>query len=116
MGTSRESSPSVGIEPNRGDSSQTTRHWQSSVGLTSVLYMPENSVTELAERLKSEHSIRGQTRYGTSRLDPHASVLFELARNGCKAAHLQRYLREKRVKVVLSTVYRWAEKNGLRIT
>ncbi|EID5629741.1 hypothetical protein ABV825_005128, partial [Escherichia coli] len=50
--------------------------------------------------------------YRKSRLDRYTGELLQLYRAGASAAELQRWLREKRIRVVLSTVTRWLAKNG----
>ena len=46
-----------------------------------------------------------------SRLDRHAGELLALHRAGASTAELQRWLRERRIKVVHSTVARWLAKH-----
>ncbi len=51
-----------------------------------------------------------QVRYRPSRLDRYTGELLSLYQAGASAAELQRWLRARRIKVVLSTVTRWLEK------
>ena len=53
-----------------------------------------------------------QVRYRPSRLDRYTGELLSLYQAGASAAELQRWLRARRIKVVLSTVTRWLEKNA----
>lgn len=66
---------------------------------------------ELAALREQTRRIRKQ-RYRKSRLDRYAGELVQLHRKGASAAELQRWLREKRIRVVLSTVTRWLKNNG----
>lgn len=66
---------------------------------------------ELAALREQTRTIR-KSRYRKSRLDRHTGELLQLHREGASAAELQRWLREKRIRVVLSTVTRWLAKNG----
>ncbi|KAA1174609.1 hypothetical protein [Photorhabdus heterorhabditis] len=66
---------------------------------------------ELAVLREQTRMIRKQ-RYRKSRLDRYTGELLQLHREGASAAELQRWLREKRIRVVLSTVTRWLAHNG----
>uniref|UniRef100_UPI001D0E46A9 hypothetical protein n=1 Tax=Klebsiella pneumoniae TaxID=573 RepID=UPI001D0E46A9 len=66
---------------------------------------------EWAPRGAQTRRIR-QVRYRPSRLDRYTGELLSLYQAGASAAELQRWLRARRIKVVLSTVTRWLEKNG----
>ncbi|ELQ9312400.1 hypothetical protein R3D73_005457 [Serratia marcescens] len=66
---------------------------------------------ELAALREQTRRIR-KPRYRKSRLDRYAGELVQLHREGASAAELQRWLREKRIRVVLSTITRWLAKNG----
>ena len=77
--------------------------------------MTEDHFAATAERLKATQKSARKTRYYSSRLDPHRTELFALASHGCTIAQLHRRLRELRVKVAPSTVYRWAAKNKLKL-
>ena len=58
-------------------------------------------------------ALQAQTRrIRPSRLDRYTGELLSLYQAGASAAELQRWLRARRIKVVLSTVTRWLEKNG----
>ncbi|ECJ7923801.1 hypothetical protein HCV13_004749 [Salmonella enterica] len=72
---------------------------------------PFDACRELATLREQTRTIR-KTRYRKSRLDRHSGELLQLHREGASAAELQRWLREKRIRVVLSTVTRWLAKNG----
>ena len=65
-------------------------------------------------RLLNEQSqvIRKRTyRQRKSRLDKYKGELITLLKLGATCAQLQRWLRKKRIKVALSTVTRWVDKN-----
>ena len=62
--------------------------------------------------LKQQTSMIRKTRYSRSRLDRYKGELLGLHRAGASCAELQRYLRQKRIKVVHSTVARWLLKHG----
>ena len=47
-----------------------------------------------------------------SRLDRYKGEILELHRAGVIPAEIRRWLRGKRIKVVLTTVTRWLQKNG----
>lgn len=68
----------------------------------------QREMTKLREQTQT---IR-KKRYRKSRLDRHTGELLQLHRAGASAAELQRWLREKRIRVVLSTVTRWLSRNG----
>lgn len=53
-----------------------------------------------------------QYRRRQSRLDAYTSELLALHAAGANVAELQRWLRERRIKVVHSTVARWLARNG----
>lgn len=53
-----------------------------------------------------------QYRRRQSRLDVYTSELLALHAAGASVAELQRWLRERRIKVVHSTVARWLARNG----
>ncbi|CCW32015.1 hypothetical protein ABLA30_14080 [Xenorhabdus nematophila] len=62
--------------------------------------------------LREQTRIIRKKRYRKSRLDRHAGELLQLHQEGASAAELQRWLRAKRIRVVLSTVTRWLGRNG----
>ncbi|WP_323107207.1 hypothetical protein [Klebsiella quasipneumoniae] len=64
------------------------------------------------ERSQAQTRRIRQVRYRPSRLDRYTGELLSLYQAGASAAELQRWLRARRIKVVLSTVTRWLEKNG----
>ncbi|MCP5915771.1 hypothetical protein NL317_27525, partial [Klebsiella pneumoniae] len=70
-----------------------------------------DTAAELAALQAQTRRIR-QVRYRPSRLDRYTGELLSLYQAGASAAELQRWLRARRIKVVLSTVTRWLEKNG----
>ncbi|MCP6001090.1 hypothetical protein NL386_25935 [Klebsiella pneumoniae] len=73
--------------------------------------MEFDTAAELAALQAQTRRIR-QVRYRPSRLDRYTGELLSLHQAGASAAELQRWLRARRIKVVLSTVTRWLEKNG----
>uniref|UniRef100_UPI003EB71405 hypothetical protein n=3 Tax=Enterobacterales TaxID=91347 RepID=UPI003EB71405 len=73
--------------------------------------MEFDTAAELAALQAQTRRIR-QVRYRPSRLDRYTGELLSLYQAGASAAELQRWLRARRIKVVLSTVTRWLEKNG----
>ena len=72
--------------------------------------MSFDPLTELAALRQQTATIRNR-RYAPSRLDRHAGELLALHRAGASTAELQRWLRERRIKVVHSTVARWLAKH-----
>ncbi len=72
--------------------------------------MEFDTAAELAALQAQTRRIR-QVRYRPSRLDRYTGELLSLYQAGASAAELQRWLRPG-IKVVLSTVTRWLEKNG----
>lgn len=76
--------------------------------------MEFDTAAELAALQAQTRRIRRirQVRYRPSRLDRYTGELLSLYQAGASAAELQRWLRARRIKVVLSTVTRWLEKNG----
>lgn len=74
--------------------------------------MPPFDVCRELERLREQTKTIRKKRYRKSRLDRHTGELLQLYREGASAAELQRWLREKRIRVVLTTVTRWLTKNG----
>lgn len=67
-------------------------------------------LTELATLRQQTATIRKRN-FVRSRLDRHAGELLALHRAGASTAELQRWLRERRIKVVHSTVARWLAKH-----
>jgi len=66
--------------------------------------------TEKAKQLTK--AIR-KPRFYRSRLDDHSDALIALHRAGNTTAQIHRFLvKEKKVNVAWSTVYRWVKKNG----
>ena len=67
-------------------------------------------LTELATLRQQTATIRKRN-FVRSRFDRHAGELLALHRAGASTAELQRWLRERRIKVVHSTVARWLAKH-----
>ena len=67
-----------------------------------------------AARLAAQSRERRRRSYRRrrSRLDPHTLELLALRDAGATVTELQRWLRDRRVKVSHSTVGRWLEKHG----
>ena len=84
-------------------------HWRSYNSTPEFLW--NLTAAELAALQAQTRRIR-QVRYRPSRLDRYTGELLSLYQAGARAAELQRWLRARRIKVVLSTVTRWLEKNG----
>ncbi|CDL80430.1 hypothetical protein [Xenorhabdus cabanillasii] len=74
--------------------------------------MPQFDAGKELAALREQTRIIRKRRYRKSRLDRHAGELLQLYREGASAAELQRWLRVKRIRVVLSTVTRWLARNG----
>lgn len=72
-------------------------------------------LTELATLRQQTATIRKRN-FVRSRLDRHAGELLALHRAGASTAELQRWLRERRIKVVHSTVARWLAKHDPKDT
>ena len=70
-------------------------------------------LTELATLRQQTATIRKRN-FVRSRLDRHAGELLALHRAGASTAELQRWLRERRIKVVHSTVARWLAKHDAK--
>ena len=69
--------------------------------------------TELSALRKQTIAIRKRCySQRKSRLDKFKYELLSLHQSGATIAELQRFLRNNRIKVVHSTVYRWIEKHG----
>ena len=65
-----------------------------------------------AARLRADTRDRRRVRYGGSRLDRFARELLALRDQGATTAEIQRWLRERRVRVHHSTVARWLRRRG----
>lgn len=74
--------------------------------------MTEFSVSQELAALQEETRLIRKPRYRKSRLDRYTGELRQLHQAGASAAELQRWLRAKRIKVVLSTVTRWLARHG----
>jgi hypothetical protein len=70
-----------------------------------------NPEVELA-RLKVQTVILRKKVYKSSRLDRYKDELLQLKHQGATTAELQRWLKDKRIKVVWTTVKRWLDNNG----
>lgn len=68
----------------------------------------ENTIMELNIQTK----VIRKRRYVISRLDKYKGELLTLYKKGVTIAELQRWLRQRKIKVVYSTVYRWIQKHG----
>lgn len=64
------------------------------------------------QRLRETARTVRKRRYSHSRLDRYKAELLALQAAGGRPVDLQRWLRERRIKVVHSTVVRWLEKHG----
>lgn len=62
-------------------------------------------------QLRKDAAVRRKSAYHPSRLDRHAFQLHELLNAGAKPVELQRWLRQQRCKVALSTVTRWISRH-----
>lgn len=72
--------------------------------------MEFDPIAELA-RLRQQTQLIRTIRYTKSRLDNYSGQLLQLHQDGASTAELQRWLRERRIKVVHSTVARWLAKH-----
>ena len=65
-------------------------------------------------KLRQETRLRRKRPYrrNQSRLDRFRVEILALKHHGASAAEIQRWLRQKRICVVLTTVTRWLEKNN----
>lgn len=70
-----------------------------------------NAATE-AMRLRADSHARRRVRYRGSRLDRFSRELLALRDEGATTAEIQRWLRERRVRVHHSTVARWLRCRG----
>lgn len=70
-----------------------------------------NAASELAELKHLKKTVRKRV-YRTSRLDKFHGELISLRREGASATDLQRWLRQQRIRVSLTTVTRWLAKHG----
>ncbi|MDU7186034.1 MAG: hypothetical protein E6294_08390, partial [Klebsiella sp.] len=68
-------------------------------------------------QLQAETRLRRKKPYrrNKSRLDRYRMEILALRQHGASAAEIQRWLRQKRVCVFLTTVTRWLEKNDGQI-
>lgn len=63
-------------------------------------------------QLRKDAAVRRKSAYHPSRLDRYAYQLHQLLAAGARPVELQRWLRQQRCKVALSTVTRWIAKHG----
>lgn len=70
------------------------------------MFDPESEIL----RIRSELAIRKKNRYCSSRLDRYKSEIVAMVGSGATPSEIQYWLRERNVKVVLSTVSRWLKK------
>lgn len=73
--------------------------------------MDFDTLAELAS-LRQQTALIRKPRYARSRLDRHRAELLALHLAGASTAELQRWLRDRRIRVVHSTVARWLTKHG----
>ena len=66
---------------------------------------------EVARLRETARAVR-KRRFRASRLDSYKAELLQLRAAGARPVDLQRWLRERRVRVVHSTVVRWLERHG----
>ena len=71
----------------------------------------------IVKQLQAETRQRRKKPYrrNKSRLDRYRMEILALRRHGASVSEIQRWLRKKRVCVVLTTVTRWLEKNDGQI-
>ncbi len=73
----------------------------------------EFDVKKETEKAKQLTKAIRKPRFYRSSLDKYADILIALHRAGNTTAQIHRFLvKEKKVNVVWSTVYRWVKKNG----
>ena len=63
-------------------------------------------------QLREDAAVRRKASYHPSRLDRYAYELLKLLEAGARPVELQRWLRQQRCKVALSTVTRWISRHG----
>ncbi len=74
--------------------------------------MEDFNVAEETAKLKAQTKAIRKKGYRKSRLDKYKGELLLLKHDNNTPAELQRWLRARRIKVELSTVTRWLDKNG----
>jgi transposase-like protein len=77
-----------------------------------MVIIMEFDVEKEKRKLVNQTKIIRKKRYYKSRLDLHKGELVKLHNSGLKISELQRWLKEKRIKVSWSTVNRWVKKHG----
>ena len=70
------------------------------------------SVDETLVNLINRSKLKKKTRIGTSQLDKWKYELIALREKGATLEQLQDYLRQKGIRVVLSTISRWLNHHG----
>jgi len=73
------------------------------------MFDPKKEMQQLNEQ--SANIRKRSYKQRKSRLDKYKGELITLLEMGAKCTQLQRWLRKKRIKVSLSTVTRWRERN-----
>lgn len=68
--------------------------------------------TATLAQLRQNAAVHRKSVYHPSRLDRFAFQLHQLLAAGAKPVELQRWLRQQRCKVALSTVTRWISRHG----
>ena len=76
--------------------------------------MTESEAIAEVERLKNLQKRNRKKTYATSRLDKYRGDIVVLLKAGATPVQIQKWLRERRIKVVLSTVTRYLDKHKLR--
>ena len=79
-----------------------------------LISMSEFDAKSEVNRLKAVQKSKRKKPYATSRLDKYRGELVQLIDEGATPVHLQTWLRERRIKVVLSTITRYLDKHELR--
>ena len=76
--------------------------------------MTEFDAKSEVRRLKAEQKRKRKKTYATSRLDRYRGEIVQLLAEGATPVNIQHWLRERRIKVVISTVTRYLDKHELR--
>lgn len=79
-----------------------------------LISMTESEAIAEVERLKNLRKRNRKKTYAKSRLDKYRGDIVMLLQGGATAVDIQKWLRERRIKVVLSTVTRYLDKHELR--
>ena len=70
------------------------------------------SLDETLVKLINRSQLKKQKRFGTSQLDKWKYELIGLRNKGATLEQLQDYLKQKGIRVVLSTISRWLNHHG----